>query len=185
MAEENTSSSYSQIVTPAPPTGCAMLMMDLFRGYLHRSRLPLTHQREAIAMALFEAEHHQSVDDLADLLRARGEQVGKATIYRTLNLLVGAGLARELDFGEGFKRYEHQAGEAQHDYLVCTRCGKVARFRRDAMDRLQADVAAELGFAVQSRMLKIYGLCESCVGAEGSGEVVESAASVGAGPETG
>ncbi|NIN72451.1 MAG: transcriptional repressor [Gemmatimonadetes bacterium] len=185
MADESASTSPSQVVTPGPPTGCAMLMMDLFRSYLHQNRLPLTHQREAIAMALFEAEHHQSVDDLADLLRGRGEHVGKATIYRTLNLLVEAGLARELDFGEGFKRYEHQAGETQHDYLVCTSCGKVARFRREAMDRLQADVASELGFAVQSRMLKIYGFCDACAGAESSGQVVGSPASVGAGPETG
>ncbi len=185
MADENTSTSPSQVVTPGPPTGCAMLMMDLFRNYLHQSRLPLTHQREAIAMALFEAEHHQSVDDLADLLRGRGEHVGKATIYRTLNLLVEAGLARELDFGEGFKRYEHQAGETQHDYLICTSCGKVARFRREAMDRLQADIAAELGFAVQSRMLKIYGLCDSCAGSERAGQAVGLPASVGAGPETG
>jgi Fur family ferric uptake transcriptional regulator len=162
-----------------------MLMMDLFRSYLHQARLPVTHQREAIAMALFEAERHQSVDELADLLRGRGEHVGKATIYRTLNLLVEAGLARELDFGEGFKRYEHQAGETQHDYLICTSCGKVARFQREAMDRLQADIAAELGFTVQSRRLKIYGLCDSCAGAEGSEQVVESPASVGAGPETG
>jgi Fur family ferric uptake transcriptional regulator len=185
MAEEIASSSSSRIVTPAPPTGCAMLMMDLFRSYLHQNRLPLTHQREAIAMALFEAERHQSVDDLADQLRGQSEHVGKATIYRTLNLLVEAGLARELDFGEGFKRYEHQAGETQHDYLICTSCGKVARFRREAMDRLQADIAAELGFAVQSRMLKIYGLCDSCAGAERSEQAVGSPASVGAGPETG
>ncbi|NIR31163.1 MAG: hypothetical protein GWN21_17175, partial [Gammaproteobacteria bacterium] len=53
----------AQLVTPKPPIGCAMLMMDLFRSYLHQQRLPLTHQREAIAMALFESEHHLSVDD--------------------------------------------------------------------------------------------------------------------------
>jgi Fur family ferric uptake transcriptional regulator len=185
MAAQNSSASSSQIVTPGPPIGCAMLMMDLFRSYLHEQRLPVTHQREAIAMALFEAEHHLSVDDLADLLRDRSEHVGKATIYRTLNLLVQAGLARELDFGEGFKRYEHQAGETRHDYLICTSCGKVARFQRDAMDLLQAEIAAELGFTVQSRRLKIYGLCTVCQGVEGEGRALGSAASVSAGPETG
>jgi Fur family ferric uptake transcriptional regulator len=185
MTQENTATSSSRIVTPGPPIGCAMLMMDLFRSYLHQNRLPVTHQREAIATALFEAQDHQSVDDLADLLRGRGDHVGKATIYRTLNLLVEAGLARELDFGEGFKRYEHQAGETHYDYLICTSCGKVARFQRAAMDRLQEEIAAELGFTVQSRMLKIYGLCGSCVAKENAGQVVGSPTSVGAGPETG
>jgi Fur family ferric uptake transcriptional regulator len=139
-----------------------MLLMDLFRAYLHQRRLPLTHQREAIAAALFESDRHLSVDELADVLRERGEHVGKATIYRTLSLLVEAELARELDFGEGFKRYEHQAGEARHDHLICTNCGKVVRFARPALDELQEDVAAEAGFVVESRQLKIYGLCREC-----------------------
>ena len=139
-----------------------MLMMDLFRSYLHQHHLPLTHQREAIAMALFESERHLSVDDLEDRLRGRGEHVGKATIYRTLNLLVQAELARELDFGEGFKRYEHQAGEARHDHLICTGCSKVIRFSRAALDELQEQIAADLGFVVQSRRLKLYGLCSDC-----------------------
>jgi Fur family ferric uptake transcriptional regulator len=167
-----------------------MLMMDLFRSYLHQQRLPLTHQREAIAMSLFESEHHLSVDDLADMLRGRGEHVGKATIYRTLNLLVQAELARELDFGEGFKRYEHQAGEARHDHLICTGCSKVIRFSRVALDELQEQIATEYGFGVQSRRLKIYGLCNECQTGAEPGTVDESVEDrvpepVGAGPETG
>jgi Fur family ferric uptake transcriptional regulator len=179
-------------VTTKPPIGCAMLMMDLFRSYLHKQHLPLTHQREAIAMALFESERHLSVDDLEDRLRGRNEHVGKATIYRTLNLLVEAELARELDFGEGFKRYEHQAGEARHDHLICTGCGKVIRFSRAALDELQEQIAEDLGFVVQSRRLKLYGLCGDCqavgngVGSEGAGSTsTETEASVGVGPETG
>jgi Fur family ferric uptake transcriptional regulator len=167
--------SAASRVVPKPPIGCAMLLMDLFRSYLHQRRLPLTHQREVIAMTLFESERHLSVDDLADLLRQRGEHVGKATIYRTLNLLVEGDLARELDFGEGFKRYEHQAGEARHDHLICTNCGKVVRFARPELERLQAEIADQLGFSAQSRRLKIYGLCADCraagrSAAEASGE---------------
>lgn len=113
-------------------------------------------------MALFQSERHLSVDDLADLLRQRGEHVGKATIYRTLNLLVEGDLARELDFGEGFKRYEHQAGEARHDHLICTSCGKVVRFARPELERLQAEIADQLGFSAQTRQLKIYGVCAEC-----------------------
>jgi len=159
-------SSHTDPVTPRvttrPPHGCALLLMDLFRSYLHQQRLPLTRQREVIAMALFESGEQLSVDDLADLLRERGEHVGKATIYRTLSLLVQAELARELDFGEGFKRYELQAGEARHDHLICTSCGAVTRFVRPAVDELQAKIAAELGYTVQSRRLEIYGLCREC-----------------------
>lgn len=157
-----------------------MLLMDLFRAYLHQKRLPVTHQRQAIAMALFESEHQLSVDDLADILRDRGEHVGKATIYRTLNLLVEADLAREHDFGEGFKRYEHQAGEARYDHLICTGCGAVERFTRAALDDLQVEIASELGFTVQSRRLKIYGLCSECRSASRGGPPSGTPAAAGA-----
>ena len=86
-ASSQTESAFPGI-TPKPPIGCAMLLLDLFRAYLHQKRLPVTHQREVIALALFESERQLSVDDLADVLRERSEHVGKATIYRTLNLLV-------------------------------------------------------------------------------------------------
>ena len=56
-------------------------------------------------------------------LRERGELLGKATIYRTLALLVELGLATEHDFDEGFKRYQVQIGAARHDHLICTECG--------------------------------------------------------------
>lgn len=187
--------SSSQIESPAPrittkpPLGCAMLMMDLFRSYLHQHHLPLTHQRETIAMALFESERHLSVDDLEERLRARNEHVGKATIYRTLNLLVEAELARELDFGEGFKRYEHQAGEARHDHLICTGCAKVIRFSRAALDDLQEEIASEMGFEVESRRLKIYGVCADCRAAandlEARGTDGGQATDLGTGLETG
>ncbi len=150
------------IVTTKPPLGCALLLIDLFRKYLHRRHLPLTHQRETIVMALFQSDGHLSVDDLADLLHQQGEHVGKATIYRTLRLVVEAGLARELDFGEGFKRYEHQAGKDGYDHLVCTECGKAVRFRRPAVDRLQEEIAEQAGFKVMRRRLEIYGTCPEC-----------------------
>ena len=175
MSATNSSESKIPKITPKPPIGCAMLLMDLFRAYLHQKRLPVTHQREAIAMSLFESEHQLSVDDLADMLRDRSEHVGKATIYRTLNLLVEADLARELDFGEGFKRYEHQAGEARYDHLICTGCGKVERFTRTALDDLQVQIAAEMGFSVQSRRLKIYGLCVDCQSGAGDTAVAGAA----------
>lgn len=156
-------------ITPQPPHGCAMLMMDLFRISLHQRHLPVTRQREAVAMTLFESGQHLSVEEVAQRLRARGEHVGMATVYRTLSLLVEAGLARQHDFGEGFKRYEHRAGEARHDHLICTGCGRVLEFTRPNLDDLQNDIAREAGFIPQTRRLEIYGLCADCQTAQSAG----------------
>jgi len=81
-------------------------LLATFRRYLSDHSLPATHQRLAIADALFTAADHVSADDLATLVAKQGVAVGTATVYRTLDLLVKSGLVREHDFGEGFKRYE-------------------------------------------------------------------------------
>ncbi len=155
----------TDVVTTSPPLGCAAVMMGLFRAALEEQRLPITHQREAVARALFESGRHLSADDVAERLRERGEQIGKATIYRTLNLLVEVGLATEHDFDEGFKRYETRAGPSHHDHLICTSCGSVTEFQRPELESLQEEVAGARGFRVLTRQLKLYGLCAEC-GAE-------------------
>ncbi|MFW6192161.1 MAG: Fur family transcriptional regulator [Gemmatimonadota bacterium] len=154
-------------VETRPPLGCAAVMMGVFRASLRERQLPVTHQREAIASVLFESTRHLSADDVAAALRERGEQVGKATIYRTLNLLVDVGLATEHDFDEGFKRYEARVGAARHDHLICTSCGDVVEFHRPELDELQARIAREEDFQPVTRQLKIYGLCAECDEAAG------------------
>lgn len=149
----------SSTVRTRPPLGCAAVMMEVLRGELRERELPFTHQRESIAQVLFESTRHLSADDVAAELRSRGEHVGKATVYRTLALLVEVGLAAEHDFDEGFKRYEAQIGAAHHDHLICTACGKVIMFQHPDLDRLVAEAAARHGFEAITRQVKIFGTC--------------------------
>ena len=152
----------SEKVETRPPLGCAAVMMGIFRDSLREHGLPVTQQRESIASVLFESTRHLSAEDVEERLRERGEHVGKATIYRTLNLLVEVGLATEHDFDEGFKRYEAKVGPARHDHLICTSCGKVVEFHHEGLQELQREIAGEEGFRPVSRQLKIYGLCSEC-----------------------
>ena len=152
----------TDVVTPRPPHGCAAVMLSLFRAELQEHHLPVTHQRETVARVLFESTQHLSADEIAARLREAGERVGKATVYRTLSLLVRVGLATEHDFDEGFKRYETRIGPAHHDHLICTSCGSVVEFHSDELEKMQSEVTSRLGFHVLTRQLKLYGLCTSC-----------------------
>lgn len=135
----------------------------LFGRYLREHGLPVTHQREAVADVVFGSEDHLSVDDLEDRLRERGERIGKATIYRTLDLLVRSRLVEEHDFGEGFKRYEHRLSrQPVHEHLICTECGKVIEFRSAEVGKLEEHVRKEHGFVPARHRLEIYGLCREC-----------------------
>jgi Fur family ferric uptake transcriptional regulator len=116
-----------------------------------------------VAEAVFGSHQHLSVDDLEGVLRQRGERIGKATIYRTLDLLVRSRLVEEHDFGEGFKRYEHRLSRQPiHEHLVCLECGKVMEFRSPEMGELESRVRAELGFVPARHRLEMYGLCRAC-----------------------
>ncbi|MFQ5679554.1 MAG: Fur family transcriptional regulator [Gemmatimonadota bacterium] len=150
------------VVTTRPPLGCAEVMLGIFRAALQEHRLPVTQQREAVARVLFESGAHLSAEDVAERLRDRGEHIGKATIYRTLNLLVEVDLAAEHDFDEGFKRYETRVGPSRHDHLICTSCGKVVEFQHPEMESLQSRIAGAEGFQVLTRQTKLYGLCPAC-----------------------
>ncbi len=135
----------------------------LFARYLREQGLPVTQQREAVAEVVFTANAHLSVDEIERQLRERGERIGKATIYRTLDLLVRSRLVEEHDFGEGFKRYEHRLSQQPvHEHLICMECGKVIEFKSSEVQKVEARVRAEQGFVPVRHRLEIYGLCREC-----------------------
>jgi len=135
----------------------------LFGRYLRDQGLPVTQQREAVADVVFASEGHQSVEEIESQLRDRGERIGKATIYRTLDLLVRSRLVAEHDFGEGFKRYEHRLSDQPvHEHLICLECGKVAEFESNELFGVESRVRQQYGFQPVRRRLEIYGLCKEC-----------------------
>ena len=137
--------------------------LNLFRRYLRQQGLPVTQQRETIAGVVFGSEAHLSVEEIEERLRAQGERTGKATIYRTLEMLVKSGLVAEHDFGEGFKRYEHRFGQQPaHGHLVCTECGGVEEMEDAELMAMQEDAARRRGFQPSRYRLEIYGLCTAC-----------------------
>ena len=144
----------------------AAVYVRLFGRYLREEGLPVTHQREAVADVVFGSGEHLSVDEIERVLRSNGHRIGKATIYRALDLLVRSKLVAELDFGEGFKRYEHRlSAEPIHEHLICLNCGTVIEFHSAEVYRIEASISAQHGFRPTRHKLEIYGLCRQCIAA--------------------
>ncbi len=136
----------------------------LFGRYLREQGLPVTHQRESVAEVVFGSGEHLSVDEIEGVLKSDGHRIGKATIYRALDLLVRSKLVAELDFGEGFKRYEHRlSAEPIHEHLICLNCSAVIEFQSAEVNRIEAMVSALHGFRPTRHKLEIYGLCRECI----------------------
>jgi Fur family ferric uptake transcriptional regulator len=148
-------------MTRLPPDEAERLL-ERFRRHLRDRRLPVTRQRLAVAGTVFAAGDHLSVLDLSRRLAAGGDEVGTATLYRTLQLLVETGLVRERDFGEGFARYEPAA--EGHDHLICQRCGVVVEFSGERVERMLRLTADEHHFLYRRHHLEVHGLCQTCRG---------------------
>ena len=136
-------------------------LLEEFRRHLAEHNLPATQQRLAVAEAVFFAGEHLSAEEVGRRV-AKRVAVGTATIYRTLDLLVRAGLAKEHDFGEGFKRYEPLAAGQAHEHCICSACGRVMEFSNDRLERMIALLAEEVEFRPHHHRLEIYGLCRTC-----------------------
>lgn len=125
--------------------------------------------RAKVIGAFFSSRRHITVEELTRKVRLKNRNIGAATVYRTLKLLARMGYAKELDFGEGAKRYESSL-TAHHDHLVCTSCGNVEEFEEPGIEMLQDEVAKRFGFTPTMHRLAIYGHCRECAGAEETGK---------------
>jgi Fur family ferric uptake transcriptional regulator len=143
-------------------SGEGAALLERFRRYLRDHRLPVTRQRDLVAQAVFLADDHPSVDAIIRAVKAGGEHVGTATVYRTLDVLVESGLVRAHDFGEGFKRYEPVPGQARHEHLICEQCGRVVEFQNEPLERMLPIIADEHGFQHRRHRVEIYGVCREC-----------------------
>lgn len=107
-------------------------------------------------------EGHVSADDLFDLVRREVAGIGRATVYRTLQWLVDAGVARKVDFGEGRSRFEPSYRHPRHFHLICTSCHSSSEFLSSDVEALLEEIAAARNFTTKQATVQIHGICEQC-----------------------
>ena len=129
-------------------------------AYLEEHNLKQTKQRDVILEAFLELGGHVTSEELYQKIRESHPNIGYTTVYRTLKLLVDAGLAQERHFDDGIARYEIE--HEHHDHLVCTVCGKIIEFECPVIEKRQREIAAQHRFKVERHRHELYGRCKSC-----------------------
>ena len=132
---------------------------------LEREGYRLSAPRAAVVRTLAELGCSVTAKEIADRLHGQGQDVGVASIYRTLELLDKLRLTRRVDAAEGVARYEplEPSGE-HHHHIVCDTCGEVAAFEDTDLERAIERLAGRVEFSIDAHDVTLRGECPACRG---------------------
>jgi Fur family transcriptional regulator, ferric uptake regulator len=119
-------------------------------------------KRDRILTIFLRQEGHLSADDLCDAVHREATGIGRATVYRTLQWMVNAGIARKVDFGDGRARFEPSYRHPRHFHLICNTCHRSSEFLSSDVESLIEEIAAARSFAQTQAVVQIYGTCDDC-----------------------
>ena len=148
----------ARLSSPPPLYAEVQRRLELF---IRDRGLKQTRQRDEILEVFLGAESHLSVEELLRLVQVRMPGVGHATVYRTMKLLVDAGIAHEQQFRDGQLRYEPVIPNEHHDHLICLDCKRIFEFEDPVIEERQSQVAATHGLRLRSHRHEIYGSCNN------------------------
>lgn len=129
--------------------------------FIDSKGLRKTVQREAIIQAAFSTAQHFTAEELIDMARRIEPTVSRATVYRTLPLLVESKLLKEIDIGKDHKTYDPNfVNRPHHNHIICTDCQKVFEFEDHYMETLEDCITKRMGFTPLGKTVRIEATCD-------------------------
>jgi len=136
--------------------------IENFTRYLDTRNLKLTKERRVVLQEIFLRRGHLEAEDLWHSLHKKKKRASRATVYRTLDLLVDSGMVRKVDLGHGHSHFEHVLGHAHHEHMICLKCGRVIEFSDEKIERSLKKMCEKSGFENISHCFQIFGYCRNC-----------------------
>ena len=136
--------------------------LNLLIDALRNEGMRYTKQREIIWDEICRSSDHRDAEEIYLKINKNRRNVSRATVYRTIDVLVKNNLVRQLELGDGRKRFENKLDSKHHDHIVCQKCGKIAEFSDEKIESRQKEVAESLGYILLDHNLNMYGLCPDC-----------------------
>ncbi|MBZ0157843.1 MAG: transcriptional repressor [Alphaproteobacteria bacterium] len=133
-----------------------------FMDFLSLKGFKVTREREEIINEILTMKGHFDPDELYLRLKTKGLKVSRASVYRTIPLLVESGLIEQVERVDKHAHYEKVSENSHHDHLICIKCGKVIEFYSPTLEMLQDEVCAKEKFKKVRHNLEIFGYCENC-----------------------
>ena len=127
-----------------------------FKAALKKERMKFTDQRYMVLKFLFDNKGHFECEDIISRLKKKNKKVSRATVYRTLDILVKYDFARKLVLDDGVARYENKIDSPHHDHMICIDTGDIIEFECDEIEKLQDEIAAEKGYEVIKHVHQLF-----------------------------
>jgi Fur family ferric uptake transcriptional regulator len=134
----------------------------IFSQYLNHKGLKLTEPRRCILETVFSMHTHFNAEELYDKIRGKTNAISLATVYRTIPLLLDAGLVQRAIRSEGRERYEHIFGHPKHIHWLCRNCGDLMETDLNTLYPILEKQAQDWKFKPESIELNVKGLCWKC-----------------------
>jgi Fur family ferric uptake transcriptional regulator len=135
---------------------------DKFKSYLSTKGLRVTNQRLAIFEAAFAQKEHFTAEELLDFARDIDDSVSRATVYRTLPIMIESSLVREVDIGKNLKYYlPNTDNNTQVAQIICADCDKIFEINAPFMEWYGNSVSTKLGLTPVSQRLQVNAHCNS------------------------
>jgi len=135
---------------------------ESYKNILLKEGLKFTPQRLEILEEVALGIGHRECEEIYLSMKKKEKRVSRATIYRTIDILVKNNLARKLELGDGRARYESKFDSSHHDHLICTSCGIIKEFVDDEIENKQEKIAQQNGFVLSKHSHQLFGLCKKC-----------------------
>jgi Fur family transcriptional regulator, ferric uptake regulator len=129
---------------------------EKFINALKEEKLKFTSQRFAIFEEVLYGKRHRECEQILDSLVKKNINVSRATIYRTLDILVKYELIRKMDIGDGRIRYEGKIDDPHHDHMICVESGKIIEFVSDEIESIQDKIAKEHGYEIIKHIHQLF-----------------------------
>ena len=129
--------------------------------FIAQKGLRKTSPRDAIIEAAFSTTQHYTAEDLLAMARKIEPSVSRATVYRTLPLLVECGVLKEMDFGKEHKFYDpNYVDHPTHNHLICVDCDRIVEFEDRNIETLEDCISKRLGFSPAAKIIRIEATCD-------------------------
>ena len=131
--------------------------IDILKKVLIREGLRYTQQRQIIWDEIKNSSKHRDAEEIYLIIKKKNKiKVSRATVYRTIDVLVKNNLVRKMELGDGRALYEHKFEEEHHDHMICVETGKITEFYNEKLEELQEEIVKDQGYELVRHVHQLF-----------------------------